>query len=132
MDNIICRDFQVFIVSANLHIWDFVANLAPCFNNLLTIASSTMKKQAFLFILALGASSAWAQQATVSGPDQQLKVDVSVDGGIPSYSVTYKGKTILGNGLQGTEKPDAGRDLPYGPHEAFGGGLQSQRTDRHA
>ena len=55
MDNIICRDFQVFIVSANLHIWDFVANLAPCFNNLLTIASSTMKKQAFLFILALGA-----------------------------------------------------------------------------
>ena len=54
-----------------------------------------MKKQAFLFILALGASSAWAQQATVSGPDQQLKVDVSVDGGIPSYSVTYKGKTIL-------------------------------------
>ena len=37
MDNIICRDFQVFIVSANLHIWDFVANLAPCFNNLLTM-----------------------------------------------------------------------------------------------
>ena len=37
-----------------------------------------MKKQAFLFLLALGASSAWAQQATVSGPDNQLKVDVSV------------------------------------------------------
>ena len=54
-----------------------------------------MRKQAFLFLLALGASSAWAQQATVSGPDNQLKVDVSVDGGTPFYSVTYKGKTML-------------------------------------
>ena len=54
-----------------------------------------MKKQAFLFLLALGASSAWAQQATVSGPDSQLKVDVSVDGGTPFYSITYKGKTML-------------------------------------
>ena len=42
-----------------------------------------MKKQAFLFLLALGSSSEWAQQATVSGPDNQLKVDVSVDGGTP-------------------------------------------------
>ena len=38
-----------------------------------------MRKQAFLFLLALGASSAWAQQATVSGPDNQLKVgEISV------------------------------------------------------
>ena len=54
-----------------------------------------MRKQTFLFLLALGVSSAWAQQATVSGPDNQLKVDVSVDGGTPFYSVTYKGKTML-------------------------------------
>ena len=54
-----------------------------------------MKKQAFLFLLALGTSSIWAQQATVSGPDNQLKVDVSVDGGTPFYSITYKGKTML-------------------------------------
>ena len=43
----------------------------------------------------MGASSLWAQQATVSGPDNQLKVDISVDNGNPFYSVTYKGKTIL-------------------------------------
>ena len=54
-----------------------------------------MKRQTFLLALALGASSLWAQQATVSGPDNQLKVDISVDNGNPFYSVTYKGKTIL-------------------------------------
>lgn len=54
-----------------------------------------MKRQTILFALALGASSIWAQQATVSGPDNQLKVEVSVDNGNPFYSVIYKGKTIL-------------------------------------
>jgi len=54
-----------------------------------------MRKQAFLLLFALGMSSAWAQQATVSGPDNLLKVDVSVNEGIPFYSVTYKGKTML-------------------------------------
>ena len=51
-----------------------------------------MKRQTILFALALGASSIWAQQATVSGPDNQLKVEVSVDNGNPFYSVTYKGE----------------------------------------
>ena len=54
-----------------------------------------MRKQAFLLLFTLGMSSAWAQQATVSGPDNLLKVDVSVNEGIPFYSVTYKGKTML-------------------------------------
>ena len=54
-----------------------------------------MKKQAFLFLLALGTSPLWAQEASVSGPDQQLRVNVSVENGAPLYSVTYKGKTIL-------------------------------------
>ena len=54
-----------------------------------------MRKQAFLLLFALGMSSAWAQQATVSGPDNLLRVDVSVNEGIPFYSVTYKGKTML-------------------------------------
>lgn len=54
-----------------------------------------MKKQAFLLLLALGTSPAWAQQATVSGPDNQLKVDITVEAGTPFYSVTYKGKTML-------------------------------------
>ena len=54
-----------------------------------------MKKQAFLFLLALGASPLWAQEASESGPDQQLRVNVSVENGTPLYSVTYKGKTIL-------------------------------------
>ena len=54
-----------------------------------------MRKQAFLLLFTLGMSSAWAQQVTVSGPDNLLKVDVSVNEGIPFYSVTYKGKTML-------------------------------------
>ena len=54
-----------------------------------------MKRQAFLFAFALGACSLWAQQASVSGPNNQLKVEVSVEAGNPFYSVTYKGKTIL-------------------------------------
>ena len=54
-----------------------------------------MKRQVFLFAFALGACSLWAQQASVSGPDSQLKVEVSVEAGNPFYSVTYKGKTIL-------------------------------------
>lgn len=54
-----------------------------------------MKKQAFLLLLALGTSPAWAQQATVSGPNNQLKVDITVEAGTPFYSVTYKGKTML-------------------------------------
>ena len=31
----------------------------------------------------------------MSGPDQQLRVNISVENGAPLYSVTYKGKTIL-------------------------------------
>ncbi len=54
-----------------------------------------MKKQAFLLFLALGTSSVWAQQATVTGPDNQLKVAITVEEGTPFYAVTYKGKTIL-------------------------------------
>ena len=54
-----------------------------------------MKRHAFLFVLALGSSSVWGQQASVSDPDGQLRVEVSVEAGIPSYSVTYRGKTIL-------------------------------------
>ena len=35
------------------------------------------------------------QSVTASGPDGNLKVNVSVKQGIPVYSVTYKNKTIL-------------------------------------
>ena len=56
-----------------------------------------MKRQIALFVLALGGASLWAQQATVSGPDNLLKVDISVTDGNPFYSVTYRGKTILEN-----------------------------------
>lgn len=56
-----------------------------------------MKKQGLFYALALLASQAFAQQMTVNGPDARLKVDVSVKGGIPTYSVTYDGKTMLEN-----------------------------------
>src|SRR5690349_3674468 len=36
-----------------------------------------------------------AQDATVSSPDKQLVVSLSVTEGKPLYTVTYKGKTML-------------------------------------
>ena len=42
------------------------------------------------WLLAITTMSAFAQQATVTGPDSFLKVNVSVKQGIPVYSVTYK------------------------------------------
>ena len=56
-----------------------------------------MRKQILLFTFILGTSSIVAQQATISGPDNQLKVDVSVENGKTFYSVTYKEKQILEN-----------------------------------
>ena len=48
------------------------------------------------WLLAITTMSAFAQQATVTGPRFPfLKVNVSVKQGIPVYSVTYKDKTIL-------------------------------------
>ena len=49
----------------------------------------------FLFALVWGASAVWAQQAVVSGPDKQLEVNVSLEEGIPHYSVSYKGNMLL-------------------------------------
>ena len=54
-----------------------------------------MKKQFMTWLLAITTMSAFAQQATVTGPDSFLRVNVSVKQGIPVYSVTYKDKTIL-------------------------------------
>lgn len=54
-----------------------------------------MKKQRLFYALALLASQALAQSITVTGPDTRLKVDLAVNGGIPMYSVSYDGKTIL-------------------------------------
>lgn len=54
-----------------------------------------MKKQRLFYAFALLASQALAQPITVTGPDTRLKVDLAVNGGIPMYSVSYDGKTIL-------------------------------------
>lgn len=54
-----------------------------------------MKKAELLFLLATACVPAWAQDASVYGPDSLLKVEISVDGGRPSYTVKYKGKTFL-------------------------------------
>lgn len=54
-----------------------------------------MKKQRLFYAFALLASQALAQSITVTGPDTRLKVDLAVNGGIPMYSVSYDGKTIL-------------------------------------
>ena len=60
-----------------------------------------MKKQRLFYAFALLASQALAQSITVTGPDTRLKVDLAVNGGIPMYSVSYDGKTILEKSLLG-------------------------------
>lgn len=54
-----------------------------------------MNKHLLFCAFALSFSIVSAQQATVKGPDGNLKVDISVNGGKPLYTVTYKDKTIL-------------------------------------
>ena len=54
-----------------------------------------MRKARLLFIMAMACSQMWAQKTSVYGPDSLLKVDVTIDGGHPSYSVTYNGKAFL-------------------------------------
>jgi len=48
----------------------------------------------FLCLIFLGS---FAQDAIVSSPDKQLKLNVFITDGKPTYSVTYKGKTMLEN-----------------------------------
>lgn len=59
------------------------------------ITDYTHEKQRLFYAFALLASQALAQSITVTGPDTRLKVDLAVNGGIPMYSVSYDGKTIL-------------------------------------
>ena len=54
-----------------------------------------MRKAKLLFIMAMACSQMWAQKTSVYSPDSLLKVDVNIDGGHPSYSVTYNGKVFL-------------------------------------
>lgn len=54
-----------------------------------------MKKQVLFCTLAWLASQAFAQLATVTGPDSRLKVNFNLQKGTPVYAVTYDGKTIL-------------------------------------
>ena len=67
------------------------------------------------WLLAITTMSAFAQQATVTGPDSFLRVNVSVKQGIPVYSVTYKDKTILEDSPLGfiANVGDFSRDMTF-------------------
>lgn len=54
-----------------------------------------MNKHLLLCAFALSFSLVSAQDAFVKGPDGNLKVDISVKGGKPMYSVSYKDKIVL-------------------------------------
>ncbi len=56
-----------------------------------------------------------AQEARVSGPDQQLQVKVFLRNGVPNYSVTYKGKQILEDSPLGliTNAGDFSKNLSF-------------------
>lgn len=62
-----------------------------------------MKKGFFALLMAIAAMPASAQQATVTGPDGKLKLDFDIQNGIPVYSVTYDGKTMLDQSPLGFE-----------------------------
>lgn len=72
-----------------------------------------------LFACLLVHSTAWAQELSVTGPDENLSMKISVKEGIPYYSVVYKGKQMLEDsplGLQ-TNVGDFRRNLSYVSHK---------------
>lgn len=50
---------------------------------------------ALVSLLSVQSYGLCAQQATVSGPDNNLKVDINVNAGKPVYTIMYKDKVIL-------------------------------------
>src|SRR6187402_2924032 len=72
-----------------------------------------MKISVWVLLLSIVISNAFGQD--VSSPDANLKVSVSVDGGKPVYSVTYKGKAILENSPLGlvTNEGDFSTGMKY-------------------
>ena len=54
-----------------------------------------MKRVRLLLLLAVACGQTWGQKTSVCSPDSLLKVEISVDGGMPSYTVTYNGKVFL-------------------------------------
>lgn len=74
-----------------------------------------MNKYLLFCTLALSCSLLSAQQATVTGPDKNLKVDISVKSGKPFYNVTYKNNIILENSPLGfiTDIGDFSNNISY-------------------
>lgn len=54
-----------------------------------------MKSYLIIMALSLTVSVLPAQELSVTGPDQHLKVQVSLKDGKPVYRVSYKDKTVL-------------------------------------
>ena len=79
-----------------------------------------MKKHLLLYAFALSLSPVFAQQATVTGPDKNLKVDISVKEGRPLYTVSYKGNTILEDSPLGfiTNVGDFSKNMKYVSQES--------------
>lgn len=57
----------------------------------------TMNKLVCLFSLVCLSATVWGQTASISSPDNQLKVDINVQQGKAYYAVSYRGKSILEN-----------------------------------
>ena len=74
-----------------------------------------MNKHLLLCAFALSLFPVFAQQATVKGPDSNLKVDISVKEGKPFYTVTYKNNIILEDSPLGfvTSIGDFSRNVSY-------------------
>ena len=78
-----------------------------------------MKNIAIVIVSLFYFSVIFAQDITVSSPDGLLTVSISVEGGKPLYSVTYKNKTMLEKSPLGllTNEGDYGSGLSYVEHQ---------------
>ena len=68
-----------------------------------------MKKLFLLasFLMAFGIS---ADAGDITSPNGQIKVNFTLDGTVPTYSVTYQGKTIIKPSRLGYQLAKGGKD----------------------
>ena len=68
-------------------------------------------KKLFLLASLLMAFGISADAGDITSPNGQIKVNFTLDGTVPTYSVTYQGKTIIKPSRLGYQLAKGGKDL---------------------
>lgn len=86
-----------------------------------TLQIYQMKNKLFLCLLCIIGfqKSLSSKELVITGPDKQLEVKIYVQGGMPCYSVAYKGETMLEESPLGmtSNVGDFSKDLSYVAHK---------------